>query len=70
MNNDKTKGATAPVQAVTPPNAWRISAPRGCKFELQYRDEAFAFEAVKPGANISTLSPSLRCSILRVSKKP
>ena len=49
MNNDKTKGATVPVQAVTPPNAWRISAPRGCKFELHDRDEAFAFEAVKPG---------------------
>ena len=49
MNNDKAKGATVPVQAVTPPNAWRISAPRGCKFELHDRDEAFAFEAVKPG---------------------
>ena len=49
MNNDKAKGATAPVQAVTPPNAWRITATRGCKFELQDRDEAFAFEAVKPG---------------------
>ena len=37
------------VQEVAPPNAWRIAAPRGCKFELQDRDEAFAFGGIKPG---------------------
>ena len=37
------------AQEVAPTSAWRIAAPRGCKFELQDRDEAFAFEAVKPG---------------------
>ena len=37
------------VQGVAPPNAWRIAAPRGCKFELQDRDEAFAFGGIKPG---------------------
>ena len=37
------------MQEDAPPNAWRIAAPRGCKLELHDRDEAFAFEAAKPG---------------------
>ena len=39
----KTEGAQSEI------SAWRIAAPRGCKFELQDRDEAFAFGGIKPG---------------------
>ena len=37
------------AQATPSPNAWRIAAPRSSKFELQDRDEAFAFGGIKPG---------------------
>ena len=49
MDTDKTKDVTVPAQTATLPNAWRIAAPRSCKFELQDRDEAFAFGGIKPG---------------------
>ena len=49
MDTDKTKDVTVPAQTATLPNAWRITAPRSCKFELQDRDEAFAFGGIKPG---------------------
>ena len=45
----KTDKVDHKVQEVAPPNAWRIAAPRSCKFELQDRDEAFAFGGIKPG---------------------
>ena len=37
------------AQEAAPTHAWRITAPRGCKFELQDRDEEFAFGGIKPG---------------------
>ena len=49
MDTDKTKDVTVPAQTATLPNAWRIAAPRSCKFELQDRGEAFAFGGIKPG---------------------
>ena len=45
----KTDKVDHEVQEVAPPNAWRIAASRSCKFELQDRDEAFAFGGIKPG---------------------
>jgi len=48
MDTDKTKDVTVPAQTATLPNAWRIAAPRSSKFELQVRDEEFAFGGIKP----------------------
>ncbi len=45
----KTDKVDHKVQEVALPNAWRIVASRSSKFELQDRDEAFAFGGIKPG---------------------
>ena len=48
------------AQAATLPNAWRIAAPRSCKFELQDRDEAFAFGGIKAAMGTENAGKVLR----------
>lgn len=39
-------------------NAWRISAPRSCKYELLDKDDHFMFAAIKPGDAMMLLDDS------------
>ena len=56
----KTDNVDHKVQEVAPPNAWRIAAPRSCKFELQDRDEAFAFGGIKAAMGTENAGKVLR----------